>query len=91
MANILAIGTTAASSSDFVVAAGTPNTICLVDTAGPVIANGAFVALQFKDANSQYFTVDSLQYDRVARVLIGPGTYRVTRVATGVSCGVDLA
>lgn len=90
MANILAIGTTEASSSDFVVAAGTPNTICLVDSEGPGIGAGAFVSLQFKDANAQYFTVDYLQSERVARVLIGPGTYRVTRAATGVSCGVDL-
>ena len=90
MANILAVGTTAASSSDFTVVAGTPNTLCLVDAAGPTIPQGAFVTIEFKDSAGLYFTVDYLQDDRTGRIIDGPGTYRVTRAATGIACGVDL-
>ena len=91
MANILAVGTAADSSSDFDVVAGTPNTVCLIDAAGPTITAGAFVAIQYKAASGEYFTVDNLQDDRVALAIIGPGTYRVTRLDTGVACGVELS
>lgn len=90
MANILAAGTTAASSSDFVVVAGTPNTIVLTDAAGPSIPEGGYVSIQFKAASGEYITVDYLNSTRTGRIMDGPGTYRVHRPLTTVSVGVDL-
>lgn len=87
-ANILTTGTTAANSTDVVVAAGTPLTVCLKDAAGPVVT-GASVDILLKDDTGQYFKVGELygSGDEAARVITAPGTYRFSRPA-GVSCGV---
>jgi hypothetical protein len=86
---LLATGTTSASSADVTVVANVPQTIFLVDADAPTITQGAFVAIQIKDSTGAYFTVDRLDYQQIARVLDGPGVFRVTRSA-GVSCGVNL-
>ena len=86
---ILAIGTGALTSSDVVVAAGTPLTVCLKDAAGPVVGgfDYAAVQIQLKADNGEYFTVDTLTQGTPADVIPGAGTYRFSR-PTGVSCGV---
>lgn len=84
---IMAVGTTAATSADVVVAAGTPLTVSLKDAAGPAIDQNAKVELQLKDDAGQYFTVDSLTPATPGLVIAGAGTYRFSRSA-GVSCGV---
>lgn len=90
MANIIAVGTTAASSSDITVAANTPQTVFLTLTAGGFISERARVLVQMKDASNQYTNIDELNKHRPALILDGPGIYRATRLSTGASCGVDL-
>lgn len=84
---ILAVNTTAADSSDVVVAAGDTLTVCLKDAAGPGVLGGALVRISLKDDAGQYFQVDTLSGSKPALVITGAGTYRFTRVA-GPSCGV---
>lgn len=84
---ILATGTTGADSSDVVVAAGTPLTVCLKDAAGAHVASGAEVRVSLKDDAGVYFQVDTLTGSRPALVITGAGTYRFSRLP-GVSCGV---
>jgi len=86
-AQILAIGTTNASSTDVVVAAGTPLTVCLKDGAGPIVDGGARVQIQLKADSGEYFTVDTLSQAKPAVMIQAPGTYRFSRKA-GTSCGV---
>lgn len=85
-AEVLAVGTTAANSSDVAVAAGDQLTVCLKDAAGPGVLSSALVRVQLKDDAGQYFTVDSMSGARPALV-IAAGTWRFARVA-GASCGV---
>lgn len=84
---ILAIGTSAANSSDVVVAAGASLTVCLKDAAGPDLGRSVQVDILLKDDAGQYFPVDSLNIKRPALMLVAAGTYRFSRVA-GDSCGV---
>ncbi len=84
---ILAIGTTEASSADVVVAAGTPLTVCLKGTAGSVIDGYARVLVQLKDDSGKYFTVDTLSQAEPAVSIVAAGTYRFQRKG-GASCGV---
>jgi hypothetical protein len=85
--DVLAVGTTAASSTDVTIAAGDQLTVCLKDAAGPIIASGARVDVQLKGDNSEYFTVATLNSAKPGLVITGAGTYRFTRAA-GISCGV---
>lgn len=90
---ILSVNTTAADSSDVVVAAGTPVTVALKDAAGPLVgvtngaAKPAVVQIKLKDDAGEYFLVDQLTSAKPALVIYGPGTYRFSRLA-GTSCGV---
>lgn len=84
---ILAVGTTAASSSDVTIAAGSTLTVCLKDAAGPAVGNAARVEIQLKDDAAEYFTVGTLTGGRPSIVIVGAGTYRFSRSA-GTSCGV---
>ena len=86
--NLLTTGTTAANSSDFTLAAGEEATISLKDAAGTKISGGAQVFIDIKDDAGQYFAIDRLGPDKVAVILKGVGTYRVRRIANGVSVGV---
>ncbi len=84
---ILAIGTTAASSSDVTVSSGSTLTVCLKDAAGAVVGSGACVEIQLKADDDEYFTVAPLSASKLALVITGAGTYRFTHRA-GTSCGV---
>jgi hypothetical protein len=84
---ILAVGTTAADSSDVVVAAGEQLTVALKDAAGPMVLGGALVHILLKDDDGAYFRVDQLSSVKPALMIVAPGTYRFSRVA-GTSCGV---
>lgn len=84
---ILAIGKTGMSSSDVVVASGAPLTVCIKDGEGPIIDHQAYIDIELKADNGQYFAVDRLTQRKPAVVIQGAGTYRFTRPA-GASCGV---
>jgi hypothetical protein len=86
-AELLAVGTTTANSSDVVVAAGAQLSVCLKDAAGPAVLGGALVHISLKDDAGQYFRIGVLRSADPAVILAGAGTYRFSRVA-GVSCGV---
>jgi len=86
MAEVLAVGTTAANSLDVAVGDGEELTVCLKDVAGPRVAQGAFVDILLKDDAGEYFRVDALTANHPAKI-IGTGTYRFSRRA-GISCGV---
>lgn len=80
---ILATASTAADSTDLVVAAGTPVTVCLKG----VVAADARVLISIKDDGGAYIGVGELTSSRPAQVVTAPGTYRFSRPA-GTSCGV---
>jgi hypothetical protein len=92
--NILAIGTTQASSSTFAVVAGSPVTLALV-AAGTIPLN-ADAIVEIQSSASNWASVGSLAVPHAdgqrvtAQALWSPGTYRVTRNANGASFGVDL-
>ncbi|KRA42101.1 hypothetical protein [Devosia sp. Root635] len=84
---ILAVGTTAANSSDVTVTAD-GLTVALKDAAGTRVSDRARVEIQLKDDAGEYFLVDTLNGSRKPGVFIAaPGTYRFAREA-GASCGV---
>lgn len=80
---LLATGSTAANSSDLVVAAGTPVTVGLKGLADAQ----ARVRILLKDDAGAYSDVSELTSFRPAICIIAPGTFRFTRVA-GSACGV---
>lgn len=83
-AEVLAPGTSAASSSDIVVAA--PTMIAL-----KVFQPQAEVTIELKDEDGLYWPVDNLNgVGRIGVVLQAAATYRVTRrdKGAGGSCGV---
>lgn len=83
---VLATGSTALSSSDVTVVAGTPQTLSLKGYTGPT----ARVLIELKDDAGAYNAVDelnSIQPGQATKVIVGPGVYRLTRIA-GATCGV---
>ena len=82
-ANILTTGSTAADSSDFPVAVGTPVTVGIK---GAVDAK-ARVRIRLKDDIGGYTDVGELTPSRPVVAIIAPGTYLFTREA-GSACGV---
>lgn len=81
-AEIIATASTAANSSDVVVAAGTPLAVGLKGQ-----AVGALVRIYLKDDAAAYNLAGELTSQNPNTLISAPGTYRFTRVA-GVSCGV---
>ncbi|SDO72673.1 hypothetical protein SAMN04487957_110138 [Halomonas shengliensis] len=87
-ATVLAAGTTAATSTDIVVAAGESVTVGIFSAAAaPVPAGAGFTVAQ--DTPGADNIVARLGQQQRATVLAGPGTYRVSRQAyTGEAFGV---
>lgn len=82
-AQILATASTAASSSDVTVAAGTPLAVSLRG-----VADGqARVLIELKDEAAAYTIVGELRSHSPNTQISVPGTYRFTRIA-GATCGV---
>lgn len=80
-ANILAVGTSAANSSDIVVT--NPLTVCLKGA-----DDNAFVQIMLKDDAGVYHAVGSLSLPRPAVQITAPGTYRIRRLGDRGTCGV---
>ncbi len=89
MANVLAIGNTAADSSDIAVVAGTPVTVYLVTADGSRPPADVNVQLVLVSAGGQYMQVGGLDRFNNALVIDGPGTYRARRLASDGQVGVD--
>ena len=82
-AQILATASTAASSSDITVAAGTPLAVSLRG----VTDGQARVLIELKDEAAVYAVIGELRSHAPNTRLDVPGIYRFTRVA-GATCGV---
>lgn len=87
-AELIAIGTTDNASSDIVVAAGTPVTLFLKDSAGPVVDTLCRAVVQQKTASGDYFTIGELTGLNRSVTIDGVGTFRVQKFA-GPSFGVE--
>lgn len=89
---LLATGTSATSTADVVVAAGTPVTLFL-KVAGnvPVDANVTVRAtIEIKDSDGSYHEIGALTGQDPVRVVDGPCTVRLTRPATtAVPFGIE--
>jgi hypothetical protein len=86
--NVLATGSTAASSSDITVAAGSFEPVFLKDATGPDVPIDVLALVEMKDSAGAYFTIGKMNRHQPAVLLTGPGVYRVTRCA-GTTFGVD--
>ncbi len=89
---LLATGTTAASTADVVVAAGVPVTLFLKVTGNvPVDANVTVRAtIEIKDSDGSYHEIGALTGQNPVGVLDGPCTVRVTRPSTtAVAFGIE--
>lgn len=84
---ILAVGTTAASSADVVIASGGTLTVSLKDSDGGYVKGR--VRIELKDDGGKYVVVGELSgtVGRSSVVIDAAGTYRFTRYP-GDSCGV---
>lgn len=89
MAELIAAGTTDANSADIVLADGASSTVFLKSGTGAVIVTGARAAIQIKSSGGHYFTVGTLDRDAPAKAILGPGTFRIVRVANADAFGVD--
>jgi hypothetical protein len=90
MAQLLAAGTAAADSADIVVAAGTPATVfigsAVTDTPPD---SGAVYALKIKSTGGVYTQIGQLDCASPQRSINTPGTYRISRIATGASSSLE--
>lgn len=89
MANILAIGSSGLSSSDFTVISGSPTTVHLIQSTTGNVANMPAVTIDLKGSNGTYLTIGALTSSDPARVITAAGTYRVTRISGSAPVGVD--
>jgi hypothetical protein len=85
---ILAVGSGAAASGDVTIGAGEALTVCLKDGGGTDRAPNGNVAIQLKDDDGAYWTVETLRSGKPAIILAGPGTYRFARRKGAAACGV---
>ena len=89
MAELIAAGTADANSADIVLADGASSTVFLKSGTGGPIVLGARATIQIKSSDNYYFTVGALDRDSPAQAIMGPGTFRVIRVANAAAFGVD--
>lgn len=86
MANILAAGNSAATSSDVTLADGASATLSLMVASGSLPANAE--AVVYVDTSGADTEVGRLTALDPAKQVSGPGTYRVKRIP-GPTFGVD--
>jgi hypothetical protein len=86
MAQLLAPGIAQASSADFTLA-GEPSTLFLTSATRQM--QDATANVEIKSAAGAYQVIGNLTNEQPAKVLTGPGTYRVTRLACAIAVGVD--
>lgn len=84
---VLAAGTTAATSSDIVVAAGSQVTVGIFTAAAAGIGGNESVSV-YMDTPGNDTLLFQLSGNDPARVITGPGTYRAVRGVVATSFGV---
>lgn len=85
---LLALGTTAAASSDIVIAAGESAHIHLRGSSPPAVPK-VTVSIEVKGDDNGYTEIHRLTERDVACVIEAPGTYRVRRALCEFSVAVD--
>jgi hypothetical protein len=86
---LIASGTTLANSADFTLTSGESANLFLVDDAGPDVSFSASALVQIKETvGGEYYTVGRMDNNTPAATLMGPGTFRVRRLASASSVGV---
>lgn len=81
------MGSDAANSADQVITT-TPLTVALKGDSDSPIPEGAVVYIQAKDDAGAYWTIGTLTSQRIAAVISGPGTYRLSRPTQREAVGV---
>lgn len=91
MAEYIAAGNTAANGADFTVAAGTPQSLFIKQASGDNIpaTGGVDFWVQHKTAAGLYTDLFKLNESNHPKQITAPGTYRVRRVASTYSAGLD--
>jgi len=86
---ILASGTTAANSTDIVVAAGDDVKVCIFSVNPGASLSGKSLDVYEKTAGASNF-LGSLDTTNPSTILCGPGTYFVSRPVLAIAYGVNL-
>lgn len=90
MASYLASGNTESSGAEFTLTDGQTAKLCLTAPAGSQrVAPGCRARVEYKTSDSVWLKAGELTADDPVKVLVGAGTYRVTRKASTNACGVD--
>ena len=91
MAAYIAAGTTASNGADFTVVAGTPQAFFLTQPSGDNIPapTGVDFWIQHKAASALYTDLFLLNANNHPKQITAPGVYRVRRVASTYSAGLD--
>jgi hypothetical protein len=83
---ILAAGTTAATSSDVVIAAGAVVTVGIFASSG-AIPDGVVCSILQDTPGADVLLHDRLDANNPSTQITGPGTFRIARPVTSVSIG----
>ena len=92
MAELIATGNTAVDSADFTVTAGVPVTLYIKPPSGTTIPPNVFFVLQYKTAAGAYIALQPiLNQSNIMQfgVISGGGTFRVSRLLSADSAGMD--
>lgn len=88
MANLIASGTAAASSTpDFTLADGAAATLNLFGAAG--VPTDASAIVELLASNATYIPIGEMSSGNPCVQVFGPGTYRVSKRASATAYGVD--
>lgn len=71
------------ASSDITASAGTPVTLFLNSGTSQSLPDDARATIEIKNTGGQYFVVGEMNKANPAKVIDGPGVYRVTKTAGG--------
>lgn len=91
MAEYIAAGSTAFNGADFTVAAGTPQTLFLKQASGDDVGapNGVNFEIEHKTSGGTYTVLFTLNAGNHPKQITAPGVYRVRRIASTYSAGLD--
>lgn len=89
MAEIIPNGTAVATSADITLTDGQGTTLHLKSASPPAIQQGQEAHVEIKGSDNNYFTIGVLNHKEPAKLLTGPGIFRVRKLASEIAFGVD--
>lgn len=91
MAEYISAGSTATNGVDFTVVAGTPQTLFVKQASGDDVGapNGVNFEIEHKTSGGTYTVLFTLNAGNHPKQITAPGTYRVRRIASSFSAGLD--